>query len=164
MKQIEVAKKYLDQRENEGNKFDDNTLLGKMLHEAGQKDGEAWCCYFMEGVFCEAFPEKNAELRKLFSASAVATFDNFKKDDATKCHDRPKPGDLVIFQKYEEGKPTWKGHAAVVTDVNQDGSFHTIEGNTNGAGSREGDRVAIKLRRNIKTDNGLNIYGFVTVE
>jgi hypothetical protein len=162
MKQIDIARKYLGQKELAGNVFTDQTELGRKLHEAGQKNGEAWCAYLQEAIFCEAFPEKNRELRKLFSASAVQTFKNFK-EAGYDCHEKPRMGDLVIFQKFIDGKETWQGHAGLVISVNLNGSFGTIEGNTNSDGGREGDTVAEKLRSNTKKENGLNVLGFVTI-
>jgi hypothetical protein len=163
MKQIDIAKTFINQRENPGNKFDESTPLGRLVKNAGQRDGEAWCAYFAEGVFCEAFPEKNGELRKLFSASAVKTFENFKNADYD-CHDRPRPGDLVIWQKYNHGVKTWQGHAGIVINVLANGSFESVEGNTNSTGSREGDSVQVKIRTLAKRDTGLNVLGFVTIE
>lgn len=162
MNPVEVAKKYLGMKENPGNKFDDSTILGQALHKAGQKDGEAWCAYFCEAVFCEAYPDRNTELRQLFSASAVQTFKNFKEASHL-INELPMSGNLVVWQKYKEGKETWQGHIAIIDSVNNDGSFYTIEGNTNSEGSREGDSVQRKLRKMIKTDNGLNIIGFIQV-
>lgn len=162
MKQIEVAKKYLGQKEKPGNDFDLDTPLGRMLKEAGHKDGEAWCVYAMEGIFCEASPAQNEELRALFSASAVQTYHNFK-EAGYDAHDFPRAGDLVIWQRYKDGKPTWQGHAGLVVKVDSTGAFYTYEGNTNSAGSREGTVFTEKLRKRIKTDNGLNILGFITV-
>lgn len=154
-KQIEIAKKYLGQKELPGNIFDPKSPLGKILIEAGQKDGEAWCCYFQEAVFVET-------LRALFSASTVQTFQNFK-NAGYEITEGPRVGALVIWQSYKDGKPQWSGHAGLVTKVNSDGSFVTIEGNTTAAGSREGNSVQEKVRKNIRTDNGLNILGFVII-
>ena len=152
-KHIEIAKKYLGQKELPGNIFDPKSPLGKIIIEAGQKNGEAWCCYFTEAVFVET-------LRTLFSASTVQTFHNFKKA-GYEITEGPKVGALVIWQRYKDGKPTWAGHAGIVTKVNPDGSFVTIEGNTNSEGSREGDSVQEKVRKNVKVDNGLNVLGFI---
>jgi hypothetical protein len=163
MKQIEIAKTFLNQKEMPGNTFDESSPLGRLVKNAGQRDGEAWCAYFCEGIFCEAFPMKDKELRKLFSASAVKTFENFK-EAGYDCHERPRIGDLVIWQRYENGVKTWKGHAGLVINVLANGSFETIEGNTNSAGSREGDSVQIKIRTMAKRMDGLNILGFVTIE
>lgn len=155
MKQIEIAKKYLGMKEELGNKFDPKSPLGKILKDAGHKDGEAWCALFTEAVFVE-------KLRELFSSSTVQTFHNFK-DAGYEISDVPKVGSLVIWQRYKDGKATWAGHAGIVTKVNSDGSFVSIEGNTNSAGSREGDSVQEKVRKNIRTDNGLNILGFIRI-
>lgn len=155
MKQIEIAKKYLGHKEKPGNIFDVKSPLGKILIEAGHQNGEAWCCYFTEAIFVE-------KLRALFSASTVQTFHNFK-NAGYEISEVPKVGALVIWQRYKEGKATWQGHAGIVSKVNTDGSFLSIEGNTNSAGSREGDSVQEKVRRNIRTDNGLNILGFISL-
>jgi hypothetical protein len=159
---IEVAKKYVGMKENDGNKFDENSILGQVLHKAGQKDGEAWCAYFAEAVFCEACPDRNSEFRKIFSASAVKTYENFQAEKFN-CGSIPMTGALVVWKRYKDGKATWQGHVGIVSKVNPDGSFYSIEGNTNSAGSREGDSVQEKLRKPVKTDNGLNILGFVTI-
>jgi hypothetical protein len=155
MKQIEIAQKYLGHKEKPGNDFDENTPLGKILKEAGHKDGEAWCQYFIEAVFVET-------LRALFSASTVQTFHNFKKS-GYEISDTPEVGTMVIWQRYKNGLPTWQGHAGLVTKVNPDGSFGTIEGNTDSASSREGDSVQEKVRKNVRVENGLNILGFITI-
>ena len=154
-KHIEIAKQYIGQKELPGNIFDPKSPLGKIIIEAGQKDGEAWCAYFCEAVFVET-------LRSLFSASAVQTFHNFKKA-GYEITEGPKVGALVIWQNHKDGKPQWSGHTGIVTKVNADGSFHTIEGNTNSTGSREGTSVQEKVRKNVRTDNGLNILGFITI-
>jgi hypothetical protein len=162
MKQVDIAKKYIGMKEGAGNKFDENSILGQVLHKAGQKDGEAWCCYFAEAVFCEAFPEKNQELRKLFSASTVQTYKNFV-EAGYDVHTSPKAGDLIIWQKYKAGEKQWQGHAGIVQSVNTDGSYFTIEGNTNSEGSREGDSVQQKLRKTVFKQDGLNVMGFITI-
>jgi hypothetical protein len=162
MKQIEVAKKYLGQSELNGNVFTDDTELGRKLHLAGHKNGEAWCCYFQEAVFCEAFPSQNSELRKLFSASTIKTFDNFK-EAGYDCHDFPREGDLVIWQRYVDGQKQWQGHAGLVVRVGDDGWFHSIEGNTNKNGEREGTSVMEKFRNINRGRTGLNVLGFITI-
>lgn len=154
-KQIDIAKKYLGHKELPGNIFDPKSPLGKILIEAGHKNGEAWCAYFCEAIFVET-------LRELFSASTVQTFHNFKKA-GYEISEGPKVGALVIWQRYKGGIPTWQGHAGIVTKVFPDGSFGTIEGNTNSTGSREGDSVQEKIRKNMRVDNGLNILGFIVI-
>ena len=50
MKHIDIAFKYLLEKELPGNVFDERTPLGKMLKKVGQQNGEAWCSYFVEGL------------------------------------------------------------------------------------------------------------------
>jgi len=57
----------------------------------------------------------------------------------------PKPGDIFIM---DLGKGL--GHTGIVELLGADGSLHTIEGNTNDSGSREGIEVAKKVRNNKK--------------
>lgn len=162
MKHIDVAKKYLNQSELPGNVFDENTPIGKILHKAGQKNGEAWCSYFVEGVFREAYPEKDDHFSKIFSAGAVNTFHNFR-EVGYKTSTTPSVGSIVIWQRYKDGKPSWQGHAGIVIEVIDENRFRSIEGNTNRAGSREGDSVQIKERTLTHRINGLNVLGFITV-
>lgn len=157
---IEVAKKYLGDSELKGNVFTDDTELGRRLKEAGHSDGEAWCAYFAEAVFCEAFPEKEKPFRRMFSAGAVKTLENFRTNGYT-VFEKPQPGMLVIWQHYEKGKPSWQGHAGIVIEVLPNGTFITIEGNTTAAGSREGTSVQIKTRSRKPVATGLNVLGFV---
>lgn len=160
MKQVVVALKYLGQSELAGNTFTDDTPLGKLVLAAGQKKGEAWCAYFAEGVFCEAYPEKAAAYRKLFSSGAVKTLNNFK-DAGYTVFQKPSEGALVIWQKFDNGKPGWEGHIGIVKEVLDDGVFVSIEGNTTKAGSREGTTVLLKTRSTKQVAKGLNVIGFV---
>lgn len=50
------------------------------------------------------------------------------------------PGDIVVFQF-----PTG-GHVGIAVTASKDGEFSTVEGNTNPAGSREGDGVYQRKR------------------
>jgi len=166
MKVLAVASRYVGNKELYGNKFIDDPKiigdLGELIKKAGQNDGEAWCAYFAEAMFAEAYPEKVLWLRKYFSASAVKTHEAFVKA-GIQSHMIPKAGDLMIMQRYEKGLKSWQGHAGIVEKVNADGSWISIEGNTNNGGSREGDGVYRKHRKNQRTENGLNLLGFLTL-
>lgn len=159
MKIIDIARKYVGQKELSGNRFDDTTELGKRLHEAGQNDGEAWCAYFGEAVFTEAYPEKAKDFQKLFSPSAVQTFKNFVAADFT-VTTVPFPGALVIWRRYENEKPLWQGHFGIVTEVTP-GGFKSVEGNSNAQGSRDSDSVVENTRTEKYNPNGLTVMGFV---
>jgi hypothetical protein len=160
---VETAKKYLGQTEKPNNQgFNDLEYETKMIAVGFQK-GQAWCSYFAELVFKEAYPDKFEELDKLFSASAVQTFKNFT-DAKYKVSTTPVVGALVIWQYYENGKPGWTGHAGIVSKRLSDSSFQSIEGNTNDNGGREGYIVAEKTRSTGKKKNGLNVLGFITID
>lgn len=166
----QIAKRYLGQKEIPGNKFvDDLTVkgdLGEMLHQAGQKDGEAWCCYFAEGIFCKANPSLEKELRGLFSASAVKTAENFQKA-GYETSDKPFPNALVIWQRYLNGKKTWQGHAGIVDEDSPmtPTTWRSYEGNTNVAGARETDEgvVALQPRTKKYPATGLHVLIFIKI-
>ena len=160
MKLIEIARSFVGQKELPGNKFED-TELGKLLHEAGQRDGEAWCAYFGEAMCAKAYPEKSKDIQKYFSASAVQTFRNFVAANFSVTA-VPLPGSLVIWQKYEAGKALWQGHLGIVTEV-VPGSFKSVEGNSNAAGSRDSDSVVENTRIEKFNPNGLSVMGFINL-
>lgn len=163
MKLHEVATTYIGQREQLGNKFDPSTDFGKKLHAVGQKDGDPWCDLFVELCAKEADPDNFTLYDKLFTASAVATFNKFKAH-GFKILDRPLVDCIVTWQKYVDGKPQWQGHTGIVSKVNADGTFESIEGNTNAAGSREGIEVARRPHRlAYDTQTGLRLLGFIKV-
>jgi hypothetical protein len=56
---------------------------------------------------------------------------------------KPLPGDVLTYYYQRLGRV---GHVGFLTASDPDGFFITIEGNTNGAGSREGDGVYKKKR------------------
>jgi hypothetical protein len=162
MKILEVAKRYVGQSEFPGNKFTDQTPLGKLVHSAGQKDGEAWCAYFVEGCAVEAFPERRKEIEKLFDASAVKTFTNAKKLGYVTTVTDPLPGDIAVFQKYAKGIKQWQGHMCIVEVVKPGDGFLTVDGNTNVAGSREGTTVLSGKKKTFKFNpDGLTLLGFI---
>lgn len=165
---VSIAQSYLGQEEIRGNKgFKQEDFELKMKAMGWQMD-QAWCAYFAELVWKEAYQQWDAtlfsRLDKLFSAGAVATYNNFKKAKDFMCNQVPKPGALVVWQSYVSGAPHWSGHVGIVetASVNK-GIFTAIEGNTNDNGEREGFEVARKNRtiNFIKKQNGLVLLGFV---
>lgn len=164
MSVIEIAEKYIGETEKPGNMgFNDAEFEAKMKAVGFQKT-HAWCAYFAELVFKEAYPEKFAELDKLFSAGTVQTFRNFK-DASYLVGAVPHAGDLVIWQTQKDGKPQTTGHAGIVVEVKDINTFMSVEGNTNDGGGREGYIVAKRLRKVIpNVQNGLKILGFIQIK
>jgi hypothetical protein len=166
MTPLQFAKTFLGHKELAGNKFINDPKaagdLGELLHQAGQRDGEAWCAYFMEAIFCTVLTDKEKVLRALFSASAKKTFENFQKAGYTVSNE-PIIGALVIWTRYLNGIEQWQGHAGIVSEVISPTQFKSIEGNTNCGGSREGDSVQEKIRNTAMIRTGLNIKGFILI-
>lgn len=163
MKVEEVANKYIGMKEKPGNMGFIDDWFENRMKSVGFTPGHAWCAYFAELCFREALPDKSAELDKLFSAGTVQTFRNFR-DAGYPISNVPRAGNLVIWQTMRGGNPQTTGHAGVVVDVVDQDTFHSIEGNTNDGGSREGYIVAKKLRNvvpNVK--DGLKVMGFIQI-
>jgi len=159
-----VAESYLGQEEISGNKGFKNTAFQKKMKDCGWELGQAWCSYFAELVWKEAFGKSHplyAKIDRLFSPSATATFANFKGHNTHNFESGvvPKIGALVVW-KYGN---SWKGHIGVVTEIIDSKTFRAIEGNTNNSGSREGIMVAKKTRSlGLPHKNkGLNLLGFI---
>lgn len=128
---------------------------------AGWLLGQAWCAYFVKMVWLQAYansPRLLALVRKLNNGGALNTLENHSLNRTFKVMNYPVPGAIVIWA---HGRGP-QGHAGLVVSVTGN-TMETIEGNTNAAGSREGDQVAEKLRT-VKHDfvaDGLNIIGFI---
>lgn len=164
MKILETAKKYLGFKEQPGNVIDSSTPFGKAIEKAGHQDGEAWCCYAAEAVACEAYPEIEQALRKLFSANCFQTYINFLQA-GYKVVNYPVLGAIVIFQYVADGRQTTKGHAGIVSFVASKTQFSSFEGNTSEAGSREGTTYLEKpLRDTLRHENGLQVLGFIVIK
>lgn len=163
MRPHEIAAKYLGQKEKPGNMGFQDADFERRMMQVGFVKSHAWCAYFAELVFKEAYPEKFSELDKLFSGSTVQTFRNFR-DAGYIIGNVPQLDTLVIWQSMKAGKPQATGHAGIVTKVISTWEFESIEGNTSGEGSREGWIVG-KQSRKVLADvqTGLKILGFIQI-
>lgn len=159
---IAVAKSYIGQHEKAGNSGFMDVEFEKKMIAAGWHKGDAWCASFGKLVWKEAFGKDHPLfplLDKYMTASATSTYNNFRKAKEFKVGQTPKEGALVIWQ-HGSG---WQGHEAIVSAIETPPKFHTIEGNTNEAGQREGVAVLEKTRQTGLpfAANRLNILGFV---
>jgi surface antigen len=159
----EVAESYIGKREIKGNLGFTDKSFEKKMSDIGWKTTHAWCCYFTELVWSEVFDSVKGMRKKidnLFSGSATKTFKQFESA-GWNIGKVPEVGAVVIWCSVRNGVKSWKGHAGIVTGVN-DSYFETIEGNTNGGGSREGEIVASKKRKyRYSVNNGLELVGFI---
>lgn len=162
MSVVEIAKSYIGKTEKPSNSGFNDEVFEQKMEEVGFEKGQAWCSYFAELVFKEAYPT-NKELDKLFNASTVQTFANFKKKHPDKIFSTPIVGSLVIWQTQKAGVPQWTGHAGICVEVTDTKTFKSVEGNTNDKGGREGYTVALKTRKVQKVKDGLQVLGFIKI-
>ena len=126
---------------------------------AGLHPGDPWCAAFVAWNVANALG--TAKAPAWTSGSAITTWHRGSRNlppeaKTTPVEERPSAkvaaGWIWVRASSEEDaakarKGEWvKGHCGVVVAVDAAG-FHTVEGNTNAAGSREGDGVYCKLHR-----------------
>lgn len=162
MKIIDIARTYIGKKEKPGNSGFEDPVFEKEMIARGWEKGFSWCALFAELVTSKAYPEEKAMLQ-LFNAGAVKTFERFQAA-GFKISNKPELGSLVIWQHYKDGKSIWQGHVGIVSEVINDTTFKSIEGNGSAGGSSNGDRVVEKLRTTAVKRNGLNIKGFITLD
>jgi hypothetical protein len=160
---VKIAESYIGKTEKPGNKGFNDPEFERKMRAVGFLPGHAWCAYFGELVWTEAYAGHKMlpVITRLFSPSAVSTFSNFSNSKHFMISpDIPTLGALAIW-RYGDG---WQGHLGVVTAFDiKNNRMVTADGNTNDKGGREGYIVANRPRRIIrphsKTD--LNLLGFV---
>lgn len=159
-----IASKYIGIREKPNNSgFTDANFEKRMRTDGEWQHGWAWCMCFVQLCVSEWLGDKFAKWDAAFTPSVMRTF-NLLMRAGLFVHKTPLPGDIAIWVSFKNGKETPFGHTGIVDSVSE-GKFKCIEGNTNGAGAREGDRVAVKDRTlNFappKHGNGLRLLGFM---
>ena len=160
---IGIAKSYIGQLEIKGNQGFVDKAFEKKLRGVGFYTGAPWCAFFGKLVYMEAYADNKAlrlAIANNSNGSALETLRNHENNGTFAIGETPKPGAMVIW-RMGKGK---SGHFGIVESVDiKANTMTTIEGNTNANGSREGDRVAEKLRtvtRNFQ-DAGLNVEGYI---
>lgn len=160
----EIARLDIGKKEKVSNSGFEDPVLEKEMREVGWEPGWSWCACAQERWVWKAYPELKETVKGLFVASAVNTFRNLVR--AGYKHSMiPTVDALVYWQRMQDGKPQWQGHAGVVSKVVKSTEFWSIEGNTNQAGSSNGDGFYEK-HRSVRADveNGLKVIGFVTLK
>jgi hypothetical protein len=150
---LQIARTYVGQKEvgRNGGKFVDDCL--KLV---GLGTGFAWCQAFVYRCYHEAAISLKIPNTCFRTAGVLNCWNNtapnrrILKKDAT--HLNILAGYQFIMD-YGKGL----GHTGIVIAVNADKTFTAIEGNTNESGSREGDRVAVKVR----SINDAKLRGFI---
>ena len=145
---VEVAKSYIGQEEILGNKGFKNKMFHAKMVAMGWLFGHAWCSYFVELVWKEAYKSYTTNyesiLNKLFSGSVMTTWNNFNKSTIFTISNKPTLGALAVYQSI---KNKAFGHICIVSNILNNDVFFTVDGNTDDKGSREGYIVAEKKRK-----------------
>jgi len=155
------AEWYIGRTEKTGNMGFHDPAFEKEMIAAGWKQKDAWCATFIKMVFRKLWTGDTLKaVNAQFDAGAKRTADKVKSAGLFETGTEPEPGAIVVWL-HGYGPA---GHMGMVRGVDlKNNTMSTVEGNTNGAGSREGDSVAGKLRT-IKrpfTKTGLNVYLYI---
>uniref|UniRef100_F4C2C9 CHAP domain containing protein n=1 Tax=Sphingobacterium sp. (strain 21) TaxID=743722 RepID=F4C2C9_SPHS2 len=119
------------------------------LKSTGLSGGYAWCMAFVYWAFGEAAEELGVENPLIKTAGVLRQWNEISPE--WKHTRNPEVGDIFIMD-FGGGS----GHTGMVTKV-EDKFIHTIEGNTNAQGSRNGDGVYERVR------NQSTIKGYIRV-
>lgn len=161
MQIVEIARKYVGKKEKPGNTGFIDSEMEKDMKAVGWQNGHSWCEYFIEMIAWRAYPERIQELRGHFVPSAVNSYRNLLRA-GYKASLTPEVGSFMFMQRMKDGIAQWQGHCGIVSEVISETKFKSIEGNTNSAGSREGDSVQEKTRQVISNvEDGLKVIGFI---
>lgn len=108
-------------------------------------NNQPWCAIFISWA---AFVSGNRKAipKHAYTPSGAAWF-----KDRDRWHAKPRVGDIVYYDTSGLGRIS---HVGVVDQVFADGSWTSIEGNTNALGSREGRVVRRQKRRTVGTHRG----------
>jgi len=140
-----------------------NKTFQKMMQEVGWSNSDQWCMYFAKMVHYNTFPKDRDKINEILNGQSQTSYDNARDDKSGTytVSKTPQVGDIIIFV---HSNATWKGHAGVVTKVNNNNMVETIEGNTSDKSISDGDLVAKKIRPSIigKSIGGdLVLRGFI---
>jgi hypothetical protein len=159
---IQDAKQWIGTEEIQPNLGFKNAAFQAKMNKVGFYRSASWCGFFVMLVLFDTYADAInilTYLKKYCSPSTHQMWLNFKASKEVITGQIPKLGAVIIWH---EGDGT-NGHTGIVSWVAEDGkTFKSIEGNTNGAGGREGYRVwenthTVGL---LHSEKGLNISGF----
>jgi len=148
VKLLDVAIKYIGTQEDAAH-TNHGAQVTKWEMEAGlPSGGYAWCQSFVYGCGDEAYgpanpvPKTAGVMACWNMAVASPTLDTISKEDATAENILPGFQGILNLGHGE-------GHTFVVESVDADGTLHTIEGNSNEDGGRDGFEVCRHSKRHL---------------
>lgn len=146
---LQTAQSFVGQKEISGNMGFKQPFFLRLMESIGWRKSWAWCSMFCKLVYTEACKKVGVDpktITKHINPSVQKTKANFIKAGYTLETDwkKVKPGAYI---SWVSSKDRAKGHTGILVEFLENGKkMKTIEGNTNGEGSREGDSVAVKTR------------------
>jgi hypothetical protein len=114
--------------------------VNQYLKSVGLKPGFAWCMALVYWCVNQAAQELNVKNPLVKTGGVLRQWNETTLRKLPKTSRGIKPGDIFIMKF---GKAN--GHTGFITKV-EGGMIHTIEGNTNDEGSREGYEVCERVR------------------
>lgn len=133
---LEIAISQIGQKENPLGSNWGHPVQDYLLR-AGERNPAPWCMGFIYWCFDEA-AQKIGQPTPLYKTVRVLDQFHHRRQYAVMV---PQPGDIFIMDL-----SGGKGHTGIIELIDADGTLHTIEGNTNSGGSREGIDVERKIR------------------
>jgi hypothetical protein len=115
--------------------------VNQYLASVGLPPGNSWCMAFVYWCFNKASVQLAIE-NPLTKTGGV--LNEYSHEKLNQVH-TPQAGDIFIMDL-----GSGLGHTGIVESVAADGTLHTIEGNTNDEGGREGYEVARRTRKPAK--------------
>lgn len=160
---LEFANKWKGVVEIGENSSFQNDVFQTMLKNVGWKSGEAWCMYFAKAIHWETYVTQRNLINKILVGNTQNSLVNAQNDKTGTytVSNTPKVGDIVIWRN--QNVPT-RGHAGLVTKVNDNGTINTIEGNTSFVSATEGDTVENKVRKSAigsVLDKNVKLRGYI---
>ncbi len=108
----------------------------------------SWCMAFLYWCFDHAANSLGQENPLFKTGGVLAQWNNRKENRLALDYHDLEPGDIFIMD-YGRGL----GHTGIIETIDGE-NLHTIEGNTNDTGSREGIEVCRKIRLRSKINKG----------
>ncbi len=140
-KALEIAITQLGQQENpKGSNWGEP--VQSYLKSVGLNFPASWCMALLYWCFKEAAIQLGVPNPAIKTGGVLNAWN--KADKKYRVVGEPQPGDIFIMD-YGKGL----GHTGIVEKVEPD-HVHTIDGNTNDTGSREGYEVCRKIRKRNK--------------
>lgn len=147
---IATAASYLKWANEQPEGSNKGQVVEAMLKACGLGGGYPWCAaavyHWGKGSQYDVLTEKS--LWPLPATAGCLQLGEFAKEKKVR-YLTPKVGDVFLIYHKSVGR---FGHTGIVTHVNPDGTYLTIEGNTARSGTREGVGV-FNLKRTVRPED-----------